>query len=168
MFPNYVVATDAFAAWHMFTVDLDISDGLIRCRTWTPLYSIFILIQSCFYYYHQVGFLDKNRCLCLNMWWEEVKRSWQKQKKSNKQSEILEVVQDPLHTDQREPSLCSAVACRKPKHASKPRWAYLKSSGRADWQGFPSAVSRPQPRWASIWREGKKRGKQASFLGGYF
>lgn len=83
-------------------------------------------------------------------------------------SEILEVVQDQLHTDQRERSLSSTVACREPKHASKPSQAYLKSWGRADLQVFPSAVSRLQPDWACFWKEKKLKGEMYFYWGGYF
>lgn len=76
-------------------------------------------------------------------------------------SEIHQDVQDQLYTDQRGLLLFLAVPCRKPKHASKTSQAYLKSSGRADSQEFPSAVSRPPPHWACIW---KKKVKQ-TFLG---
>lgn len=58
--------------------------------------------------------------------------------------------------------LASAVACREPKHSSKPRRVHLKSQGRADIQGFPSAVSRPgarrRPRCArKVCQEGRKK-----------
>lgn len=62
----------------------------------------------------------------------------------------------------REVELGSAVACREPKHSSKLRRVYLKSQRRADIQGFPSAVSRPEarrrPRCArKVCREGRKK-----------
>lgn len=53
---------------------------------------------------------------------------------------------NPPWPKKREVELGSAVARREPKHSSKPRRAYLKSQGRADMQGFPSAVSRPEAR----------------------
>lgn len=46
----------------------------------------------------------------------------------------------------REVELGSAVARREPKHSSKLRQVHLKSEGRADIQGFPSAVSRLEAR----------------------
>lgn len=65
----------------------------------------------------------------------------------------------------REVELGSAVACREPKPSSKPRRVHLKSQGRADIQGFPSAVSRPKarrrPRCA--WKVCRERRKKFHF-----
>lgn len=65
----------------------------------------------------------------------------------------------------RKVELGSAVARREPKHSSKLRLVHLKSEGRADIQGFPSAVSRPEARHPRrVWKVCQKGSKRKKYF----